>query len=934
MNGEIMSNKNQFSSEDEDFYKKALNLLNNKFEGDLIKNSEHALEELRSIFEELDKINPEETKKILNAVKFHSGILDFEVILNQASHENLSILFKEFCKLKKTTKKEFLQLEPLFDFVTGALLFSRKNENKKITWNDFLEYLNLDILIRSSVVRNDFPSKILNKLSKYLKNFPTIDFNRSKQLAEIYENHFILVTKLKSLFLFNNSEEILNNVNIMEVINNIMNLKANANNGNSIQNYVENILYDGNANEEQIDEINNSLSEFVSDEDLLVNNKVIYQLVSSVASKNYKKFIEATDQYIAHYIKNEKSKQTEPSKKLNIEDKVILFFSDHFEKFQMNTNLTYKRFIDLLVAYYDSEFFFKIMKHYQIPFNIPVREEMSFKTEDDQEITKQTYYNLLEIAVFSNKFDLADDLLQVENILEPFYARIIEDNTVYEYQSAPFTDLTYLDEIHFIYLIESGVMTYESKLPIFDEKSNQLVFTDLFYVFLNYGFDQAFVNLYEKSKLSNPKFSLKQFQQHIGLFSYYFIFLKESESDAVNGVILDVFRKEGYKLYEENADGFTPVDFIKDLPVELVVHTVAMLEDMFNIEQSAALTGSVLNKNKEISNILMPNAIDESISWFNRENLDLHFKKLSKSKEKEQSNLDYIKTMLSDSNHLRKNLLIDNENFFDDLLIKFPNFEEVIKFYKGQFRLKKLTGKTRIQPILLLGDPGVGKTYFAKEFAQLLNTGYTFIDMGSLTSNWILSGNNGSWKNAKQGKILEAIMKSKTVNPILLMDELDKARGGEWDPTMVLYQLLEEINAKEFTDEFIDFSFDASGLIYIACANSLNTIAPPLLSRFKVFNINKPNNSQITSVLYNIYNEAIKNTHIFNETLDDDVLAKLKKYSLRGAKAAIEDAISSVLLEIKLEDIDTKLKNNEKLSITVEHLKDPQKKNSIGFDRN
>ena len=74
--------------------------------------------------------------------------------------------------------------------------------------------------------------------------------------------------------------------------------------------------------------------------------------------------------------------------------------------------------------------------------------------------------------------------------------------------------------------------------------------------------------------------------------------------------------------------------------------------------------------------------------------------------------------MLSENNHLRKNLVIEDENFFDSLKAKFPNFNEVIDFYKGQFRLKRLTGKTRIQPILLLGEAGVGKTYAMLEAAH------------------------------------------------------------------------------------------------------------------------------------------------------------------------------------------------------------------------
>jgi hypothetical protein len=915
-----------FNENEESFYQKAISLLNTTFDNKNLKSQE-ALEKLHFVFKELEKVDPKEAKNFLNELKKQDFIFNFDKILNYATYQQMQILFKELAKIENLSKKEISQIQPLYYFIIGTLIHTKKNNVEKITTNEFLNYLDLDFLIHIARVKPDLPKNLINYLNKYFKNLPLLDLTNTTQTEEVYHEHSLLVTKLKKLIFSPDLQELKNNSTIMGIINSIMNAKKDVD-VTSIQQYVSEILFDGSADEQDLEKINLILNDFIKTPEYVSNNRIIYGILDSILNVDLESLIKYTDEYINIYLNQASHKK---NKNLTIEDKIILFFSDYFEEFQKFTNFTYKKFINIFIDFYDKDLFFGFMEHYKIPFNLGVREEKVFTTKNNEQLVTQSYYSLIEIVVFSQNFLMAKDLLEVDNILEPINVRVIENKNVFEYKTNPFEDMFYIEEKHLMFLIEMGIINENFIFSSIDEEKEIEIFLDPFSYFLKNGYEQCFIKLYKLNKEQNPNFSLKKYLPDLGLLSYYFITLRENESNSVNAEILNIFKEEGYFLYEENSEGYTPVDFLKDLNISLVVPIVAIMQDMFKKENPLINYQQSINDSN--SNIILSHNSSELLPWFNRSELELHYKKLSKVKESDrQSSLEFIKTMLSNNNHLRKNLIIENEDFFDDLKAKFPNFKEVLDFYKGQFRLKKLTGKTRIQPVLLLGEAGVGKTYFAKEFAKLLNTGYTFIDMGSLTANWILSGNNGSWKNAKQGKILDSLMKSKTISPLILMDELDKARNGELDPTIVLYQLLEEINAKEFIDEYIDFPFDASNIIYIACANSIQTIPEPLLSRFKIFTIQKPENEQYDIIINNIYQEAIKNAKIFSAELEPSIIKKLKSFSLRSAKVAIDDAISSALLELSPEQIKQKIKYGDKIVLTVQHFKDPTKKISYGFN--
>jgi ATP-dependent Lon protease len=237
-------------------------------------------------------------------------------------------------------------------------------------------------------------------------------------------------------------------------------------------------------------------------------------------------------------------------------------------------------------------------------------------------------------------------------------------------------------------------------------------------------------------------------------------------------------------------------------------------------------------------------------------------------------------------------------HLYDEL----PNFHEVLDDLRRQLALcSDSQDALEITPMLLLGPPGVGKTHFAREVAQLLGTGMGFISMSSMTAGWVLSGASSQWKGARPGKIFETLVEGQYANPVMVVDEIDKA-GGEhaYDPLGSLYSLLEHDTAHTFTDEFAEVPIDASQVIWVATANDLRAIPDPILNRVNVFEIDMPNEAAARKIAAKLYS-SIRADHAwgqrFDEQLSEAVLGALSHLAPREMRRALMTAFGNAKLD-------------------------------------
>jgi len=242
----------------------------------------------------------------------------------------------------------------------------------------------------------------------------------------------------------------------------------------------------------------------------------------------------------------------------------------------------------------------------------------------------------------------------------------------------------------------------------------------------------------------------------------------------------------------------------------------------------------------------------------------------------------------------------------DGLLEELPNFAEVLEDIRKHLALCiDSNDAIELPPMLLLGVPGIGKTHFAKRVSQLLGTGFGFVPMSSLTAGWILSGASSQWKNAKPGKVFDTFLNGEYANPVMVVDEIDKAsRDGQYDPLGALYALLEADTATQFVDEFVEIPIDASGAVWFATANDAARIPEPILNRMNVYRIDPPDAPGAARIALSIYRE-IRGAHDwgkrFPEAPSQPVLAKLAELSPREMRRAVHTGFGNAKIAGRVE---------------------------------
>lgn len=248
--------------------------------------------------------------------------------------------------------------------------------------------------------------------------------------------------------------------------------------------------------------------------------------------------------------------------------------------------------------------------------------------------------------------------------------------------------------------------------------------------------------------------------------------------------------------------------------------------------------------------------------------------------------------------------------------------ERIIEFLAA----KKFSKNLERSPIIcLVGPPGVGKTSLAQSIAKSLGREFTRISLGGIRDEAEIRGHRRTYIGALPGKIIQAMKKAKTINPVILLDEIDKlSRDIHGDPAAALLEVLDPEQNKGFVDHFLETEYDLSKVLFIATANVAEGIPYALYDRLEVINLSGYTEEEKLAITKQfLIPKSLKEYSLSRAQfkISDDILRTIINHYTKEAGVRQVERVISKLMRKTIQELlkDPKLKS---VTITQKHVID------------
>ena len=248
--------------------------------------------------------------------------------------------------------------------------------------------------------------------------------------------------------------------------------------------------------------------------------------------------------------------------------------------------------------------------------------------------------------------------------------------------------------------------------------------------------------------------------------------------------------------------------------------------------------------------------------------------------------------------------------------------DRVIEF----LAVKQLTDNPGGQILCLVGAPGVGKTSIGASIARALGRKYVRVSLGGVRDEAEIRGHRKTYIGAMAGRIIEALTRAKSKNPVILLDEIDKMTHNNvnGDPASAMLEVLDPEQNKNFRDHFIELPFDLSECMFIATANTLDTVPRPLLDRMEVIEMKTYTREEKLAIAkHHMLKKQLKKCGIAAKNLritNDALYMIIDRYTREAGVRNLEREIGAVCRKCAKALVDNP--EMKKVTVTADNLKD------------